>query len=216
MKGKLFKKIQPEGWYVVYNLDPFTKSELRLHPDDLDSEVVRWAENGSLSDKEVEFEIVKKFMADETLWYAKLIKASEYPELEGTIALCEDIINKREAPYISDDFQIGPDGAYEHEEESDWDVTLMDGLEQEEQNKVLFVKDKASYLIESFYFSLPNNGSFSGINNINNRWEEAKRCALIAVEFARKEFRNHCAAEYGTDGSPDDHFNSIKQHIIKK
>jgi len=37
-------------------------------------------------------------------------------------------------PYISDDFQIGPDGAYEHTEEDelkDWDVTLNDGLDNE-------------------------------------------------------------------------------------
>ena len=36
-------------------------------------------------------------------------------------------------PVISDNFQIGPDGAYEHEDDdvSDWDVTLMDGLEDE-------------------------------------------------------------------------------------
>ena len=32
-------------------------------------------------------------------------------------------------PYVSDDFQIGPDGAFE--DLSDWDVTLMDGLEDE-------------------------------------------------------------------------------------
>jgi hypothetical protein len=32
-------------------------------------------------------------------------------------------------PTISDDFQIGPDGAYEHTE---WDNTLMDGLHDEE------------------------------------------------------------------------------------
>ena len=31
--------------------------------------------------------------------------------------------------YVSDDFQIGPDGAFENL--SDWDVTLMDGLEDE-------------------------------------------------------------------------------------
>jgi hypothetical protein len=31
--------------------------------------------------------------------------------------------------YVSDDFQIGPDGAFE--DLSDWDVTLMDGLEDE-------------------------------------------------------------------------------------
>jgi len=40
-------------------------------------------------------------------------------------------------PYISDDFQIGPNGAYEHiEDEIDdneiWDVTLLDGLNDED------------------------------------------------------------------------------------
>ena len=36
-------------------------------------------------------------------------------------------------PTISDNFQIGPNGAYEHKDDdiSDWDVTLMDGLEDE-------------------------------------------------------------------------------------
>jgi hypothetical protein len=34
-------------------------------------------------------------------------------------------------PRVSDDFQIGPDGAYE-----DWDVTLMDGLEYETWDEV--------------------------------------------------------------------------------
>jgi hypothetical protein len=35
-------------------------------------------------------------------------------------------------PYVSDNFQIGPDGAYEHEDNlSEWDVTLNDGLENE-------------------------------------------------------------------------------------
>lgn len=36
----------------------------------------------------------------------------------------------KKIPYISDNFQIGPDGAYEHGEDfSDLDVTLNDGLE---------------------------------------------------------------------------------------
>jgi hypothetical protein len=39
-------------------------------------------------------------------------------------------------PYVSDDFPIGPDGAYEYTEDemkefSDWDDTLNDGLENE-------------------------------------------------------------------------------------
>jgi hypothetical protein len=35
---------------------------------------------------------------------------------------------------VSDDFQIGPDGAYEHN--SDWDATLMDGLEYEDWDEI--------------------------------------------------------------------------------
>ena len=42
-------------------------------------------------------------------------------------------------------------------------------------------KEKAGWLNKKFYFTLPNNGSFTGINNINDRWKEAKQCALIAV-----------------------------------
>jgi hypothetical protein len=31
-------------------------------------------------------------------------------------------------PYVSDNFQIGPEGAFEYEDISDWDVNLQDGL----------------------------------------------------------------------------------------
>jgi hypothetical protein len=35
-------------------------------------------------------------------------------------------------PVISDDFQIGPDGAFEYSDDiEDWDNTLLDGLEEE-------------------------------------------------------------------------------------
>ena len=44
------------------------------------------------------------------------------------------------------------------------------------------MKKLAKQLIEKFYFALPNNGSFSGINNVNDRWNEAVNCALIAVD----------------------------------
>jgi hypothetical protein len=43
-------------------------------------------------------------------------------------------------------------------------------------------QEKAKQLVDRYYFSLPNNGSFSGINNINSRWDEGKQCALIAVD----------------------------------
>ena len=36
------------------------------------------------------------------------------------------------SPMISDNFQIGPDGAFEWDEDmKDWDNTLLDGLEDE-------------------------------------------------------------------------------------
>ena len=42
-------------------------------------------------------------------------------------------------------------------------------------------QDKARDLIERMYWGLPNNGSFFGINNVEARWQEARRCAKIAV-----------------------------------
>ena len=62
---------------------------------------------------------------------------------------------------------------------------------------------------------------YMGSGMLSNTYDEdvalnmAKQCALIAVQFARQEFENHCAAEYGTDGSPDDHFDAIKQELEK-
>ena len=44
-------------------------------------------------------------------------------------------------------------------------------------------RERAGRLIERFYFSLPNNGGFTGLCNINQRWEEGKKCALIAVDL---------------------------------
>jgi hypothetical protein len=43
-------------------------------------------------------------------------------------------------------------------------------------------KEKAEDLINSFYYSLPNNGSEVGLNSTTERYEEAIQCALIAVD----------------------------------
>ena len=64
MKGKLHKL--SKGWTIWYNEDPIGGNvsfvdSLPIHPDDLDSDIIRWAENGSLNDKEVEFEITDEF-----------------------------------------------------------------------------------------------------------------------------------------------------------
>ena len=76
-------------------------------------------------------------------------------------------------------------------------------------------QQEARALVERFYFALPNNGSQTGINNVHSRWEEGKMCALMAVEFARQQFADHCAAEIGTDGTPNDHFDAIRTEIEK-
>lgn len=46
------------------------------------------------------------------------------------------------------------------------------------------LKDKAKDLVNTFYHSLPNNGSTEGLNSTTRRYAEAKQCALIAEDFA--------------------------------
>lgn len=53
-----------------------------------------------------------------------------YPE--STITFEEWVNTKPTTTHISDDFQIGPEDAFEYEDDlKDWDNTLMDGLENE-------------------------------------------------------------------------------------
>ena len=47
---------------------------------------------------------------------------------------------------------------------------------------MLTPQNKAQAIIDRMYFALPNNGSFTGINNVKSRWEEARQCAGIAVQ----------------------------------
>ena len=43
---------------------------------------------------------------------------------------------------------------------------------------------KENDLVNTFYYSLPNNGSQEGINSTTRRYAEAQQCALIAEDFA--------------------------------
>jgi len=47
---------------------------------------------------------------------------------------------------------------------------------------MLTPQNKAQAIIDQMYFALPNNGSFTGINNVESRWQEARQCAEIAVQ----------------------------------
>jgi hypothetical protein len=53
------------------------------------------------------------------------------PEPNEALKLAKERYDKHIPPYISDDFQIGPDGAFE-----DWDITLMDGIEYESWDEI--------------------------------------------------------------------------------
>jgi hypothetical protein len=116
MKGKL-KKIGEE-WIVTYDTFqndhsyPFPAYKIiPLHPDDIkeievDSKIFDNIEARIAAYPEVEFEI--KYYWDETMEQpidvAKLIK-TEYPELEGTMNLCNDITKKRTGKMTEEEWQ---------------------------------------------------------------------------------------------------------------
>ena len=67
-------------------------------------------------------------------------------------------------------------------------------------------KEKAQDLVNSFYYSLPNNGSETGINSTTSRYGEAKKCALIAVdELIDAVYEKH----------DFDYWNEVKQELEK-
>ena len=43
-------------------------------------------------------------------------------------------------------------------------------------------KEKAESLVDRMYFIISNNGQFTGVHSIPNKFTEAKKCALIAVD----------------------------------
>jgi hypothetical protein len=71
--------------------------------------------------------------------------------------------------------------------------------------------EKSEDMIMKFYYALPNNGSITGINNINDRWNEAKKCALIAVDEII-EFLAH-ASKYLAFPEQIKYWQEVKQEI---
>ena len=52
-------------------------------------------------------------------------------------------------------------------------------------------KEKSKDLINSFYYSLPNNGSETGLNSTTERYKEAIQCALICVDEVINQYYEH-------------------------
>jgi hypothetical protein len=103
MKGTL--KNTKTGWFVWYNVmrDEISSGyeSLPLHPDDVkqinaDAQMFDNIEARIAAYPDIEFEIVEVYNKNDQVGYryvnyAKLIK-QKYPELEGTMAICEDMI----------------------------------------------------------------------------------------------------------------------------
>jgi hypothetical protein len=71
----------------------------------------------------------------------------------------------------------------------------------DEEFRTIYIKSKADSLTERFYYTMPNNGSFSGTNNVNERWDQARQCAIICVEEMIDEIEciqslNELSADY--------------------
>lgn len=105
MQGKLVKCLT--GWKVFYNKytgavtqDPYhLLHNLPLHPDDTEDVESHWESLDEAKKKvaeTIEFEVVKKFMADETLCYAKLTKETNKETLYTEEQVIEAVFMARE------------------------------------------------------------------------------------------------------------------------
>lgn len=79
---------------------------------------------------------------------------------------------------------------------------------------MILAKEKARDLVNSFYYALPNNGGFTGLNSTTSRYEEGIRCALIAVDIVIQQEAERCLAYRETDKFVD-YWQEVKQEIQK-
>ena len=123
MKGILHKTEQ--GWIVVYdeiigeNIVKKNQNSLPLVDNGHIDGLGLYDSNEGL---EVEFEMVAGYDnngPEHFPKYAKILTPEEVELKDWDVTLNDGLENE---PYVSDDFQIGPDGAYEHTE--DWTEEL--------------------------------------------------------------------------------------------
>ena len=125
MIGKLHRK--GDHWVIRYKMEDdliaTDGGEISLHPDDeiFLMGVKEW------NDDDIHFKIVP-FMHD--TFVAKIIdEDDDSPEPNEALKSAKERYDKHKPPYVSDDFQIGPDGAYENVDE--WDPDYMDGKNED-------------------------------------------------------------------------------------
>ena len=220
MKGILHKAEQ--GWIVIYdeiieeNIVKKNQNSLPLVDNGHIDGLKLYDSNEGL---EVEFEMVAGYDnngPEHFPKYAKIITPDEAELKDWDVTLNDGLENE---PYISDDFQIGPDGAYEHTE--DWTEELEEQYWKEqclkpfatpeelerdgayEHTEDMTPREKASELIVNYQTT---------VTSLD--YNEAKQCALVALD----EIINEC---YNWNGSDNvqwetkrfNYWNEVKQEI---
>jgi len=155
MKGILHKT--ESGWIVIYdeiigeNIVKKNQNSLPLIDNGHIDGLKLYDSNEGL---EVDFEIVTDYDnngPDHFPKFAKIITPEEDNLKDWDVTLNDGLDNE---PYVSDDFQIGPDGAYEHTKE--WYTSP---------------REKASELIVDYQIK---------VKSLD--YNEAKQCALVMVD----------------------------------
>jgi hypothetical protein len=75
-------------------------------------------------------------------------------------------------------------------------------------------KEKAESLADRMYFVISNNGQFTGIHSIPNKFAEAKKCAIIAVNELLNEYPGQCP-EDSYEMERHLYWKEVKQEIEK-
>ena len=186
MKGILHKTEQ--GWIVIYdevvgeNIVKKNQNALPLVDNGHIDGLALYPSNEGL---EVDFEIVTDYDnngPEHFPKFARILTPEEAELKDWDVTLMDGLENE---PYISDDFQIGPDGAYEHNE----DVTP---------------KEKAKELVDKFS------------NECLLTTDGGKVVATIAVDEIIKECYNWNGSDnVYMETKRFDYWNEVKQEIEK-
>ena len=127
MKGTLNKTEQ--GWIVIYDEDTGVDKNQNSLPLENNGHIDGLKLYDSNEGLEVDFEIVTDYDnngPDHFPKFARILKEDDLKDWDVT--LNDGLENE---PYVSDDFQIGPDGAYEHTEDWPEDTTPREKAKSE-------------------------------------------------------------------------------------
>jgi hypothetical protein len=171
---------------------------------------------------EVEFEMVAGYDnngPEHFPKYAKIITPEEAELKDWDVTLNDGL---EDEPYISDDFQIGPDGAYEHTE--DWTEELEEQYWKEqclkpfatpeelerdgayEHTEDMTPREKANDILDSFWL-------MDKVEPMLTE-EQAKQCTLIAVDEIIKECYNWNGSDnVQWETKRFNYWNEVKQEI---